>query len=244
MPIAVSLEVAEDGTCLGHGPLVGCVVRGRDRADILAAMPGAVERLIAWHARHGVAVEPSVDLVGPAVVVEEQADRAPVRRGDRAALFQSDLRPVGRDELGELLALAGFARADLLALVRDLPDDVLDRPTDAERTTIRAVLRHVGNAGEWYVSRIVPPETLPPEWADDERLPITPFLEMEDRTSRERLRHLTDAELATVVTQPRWTAHPDEPWTARKALRRRIEHELEHLEQIATILNAGDGATR
>lgn len=36
----------------------------------------------------------------------------------------------------------------------------------------------------------------------------------------------------------RWTSHPDEPWTARKALRRFLEHEWEHTGQVREILNA------
>jgi hypothetical protein len=119
----------------------------------------------------------------------------------------------------------------------EVPDADLDRPVDADGTTIREILRHVGNAGEWYVSRLVPPETLPPEWEHDDRLPILEFLEMEGRTAVDRLRRLTDDVLAAVVTQPRWTDHPEEPWTARKALRRRIEHELEHLAQIESLLS-------
>jgi hypothetical protein len=201
-------------------------------------MPDAVMRHRAWLRHHGVDVEMSVDLVGPAVVVEEQVGWAPLRRGDRAALFSVDLRPVGRAELDYLLSLFGFARDDLLEPAVAVPEADLDRPADDEGTTIRSILRHVGNVGEWYVSRLVPPETLPPEWENDDCLPILEFLEMEGRTAVDRLRRLTDDELAAVVTQPRWTDYPDEPWTARKALRRRIEHELEHLAQIETLLSS------
>ncbi len=31
---------------------------------------------------------------------------------------------------------------------------------------------HIGNAEEWYVSRLVPAETLPAEWAHDDTMPI------------------------------------------------------------------------
>jgi hypothetical protein len=235
MPIEVYLETTDDGWLLAHGPLIGAVVRGRDRAAVLAAMPGEVERLRDWYRRHGDEIEPTMESAGDVMVIEEQVGWAPIRHGDRAALFRPDLQPVTRSQLDGLLAIADYARQDLLALVRQLPDSLLDRPTD-DGTAIRAILRHVGNAGEWYVSRLVQPETLPPEWANDERLPIVEFLEMEGRTALDRLHRLTDAELAAVVTQPRWTDHPDELWTARKALRRRIEHELEHLGQVEPIL--------
>jgi hypothetical protein len=34
------------------------------------------------------------------------------------------------------------------------------------------------------------------------------------------------------VILPTWTDKPNEPWTLAKALRRALEHELEHLKEI------------
>jgi hypothetical protein len=237
MPIAVELEIAPDGSCLAHAPPTGCAVRGANQDEVLEAVPAAVARHRAWLRDHGVTVGPAPDGSSAVDVIETQRGWAPLRQGDRAALFRSDTSPLDRPLLDRLLALCAFARQDLLAAIRDLPAAVLARPT-ADGSSIGDIARHVGNAAEWYVSRLVPPETLPPEWADDAALPLAPFLEMELRTASDRLRRLTDHELAAVVTPTAWTAHPDEPWTARKALRRRLEHELEHLDQIRTILAA------
>jgi hypothetical protein len=99
-------------------------------------------------------------------------------------------------------------------------------------------LRHIGNAEEWYVSRIVPADTLSPEWEHDEELPLFEFLAMERRTAVERLRRLTDAERSEVFYPQGWTDHPDEPWTGRKVFRRFLEHELEHTGQVREILTA------
>jgi hypothetical protein len=134
--------------------------------------------------------------------------------------------------------LMGYVRADMLALVRDLPDDVLDWEPHPESFTIRGLLRHVGNAEKWYVSRLVDLETLPPEWSHDESLPVLEFLEMTRRTAIDQLQQLTQAERSGVF----YTAHrawePGEPWTARKVLRRFLEHEQEHTNQVREILTA------
>ena len=61
---------------------------------------------------------------------------------------------------------------------------------------------------------------------------------MERRTAIARLRQLTEAERSQVVYPTAWTRHPDEPWTARKALRRFLEHELEHTAQVREVLAA------
>jgi uncharacterized damage-inducible protein DinB len=133
--------------------------------------------------------------------------------------------------------LMAYNRADLLALTRNLPDELLDWQPYPGAFSLRGLLRHVGNAEEWYVSRVVPPESLPPEWEDDESLPIFEFLEMERRTAVARLRQLTEEERTGVFYPTAWAYHPEEPWTARKALRRFVEHEREHIAQIREILD-------
>jgi hypothetical protein len=165
-------------------------------------------------------------------------------RGDKAALFGPDREPLSRSELETCLRYAGYSRADLLALTHRLPDAVLDwrpgpdDPHAHEAMTIREILRHVGNAEEWFVSRLVHPDRLPVQWQDDAEMPILLFLEMERRTAMALLRELTDAERED-VTYPTWfTDHPDEPWTARKALRRLLEHEREHTRHIREILSS------
>jgi hypothetical protein len=59
---------------------------------------------------------------------------------------------------------------------------------------------------------------------------------MERRTAVERLRQLARTERTKVFYPTRWTDHPEEPWTARKVLRRFLEHELEHTMQAQEIL--------
>jgi ubiquinone/menaquinone biosynthesis C-methylase UbiE len=123
-----------------------------------------------------------------------------------------------------------------MVIARDLPKAILDWQPEAESFSIRRLLRHIGNAEEWYVSRIVQTETLPSEWKDDENMPILDFLEMERRTAIARLCQLTEAERSNVFYPQQWTQHPEEPWTARKAFRRFLEHEREHTDQIRRIL--------
>ena len=137
-------------------------------------------------------------------------------------------------ETGECMAhvpaLPGCAesRADLLALVRNLPNEALDRQPEGYPQPIRAILRHIGNAEEWYASRVVPAEELPKEWENDARMEIFSFLDMERRTVSALFRALSAQDRAQVFHPARWTRHPEEAWTARKALRRLLEHEREH----------------
>jgi hypothetical protein len=54
----------------------------------------------------------------------------------------------------------------------------------------------------------------------------------------DRLRALTEEQRAAIVYPTAWAYHPEEPWTARKALRRFVEHEREHTWQVREILEA------
>ena len=82
---------------------------------------------------------------------------------------------------------------------------------------------------------------MPPEWEHDEDMPSLDFLEMERRTAEARLRRLTEAERSDVFYPQHWTRHSEEPWTARKVMRRCLEHEREHTAQIRRMLELGQG---
>jgi predicted RNase H-like HicB family nuclease/uncharacterized damage-inducible protein DinB len=236
----VCLELGPDGEAMAHIPaLPGCHARGLSADQAVAALRQAALDYHDLLRRHG-EDEPDPDSLD-LEVVEIIPSPPPFQRGSVAALFEADRHSVRRDELEQVyLRRAGYTRLDLLALVRDLPDETLDWKTSDDAMSIREVLRHVGNAEEFYVSRIVAPETLPPEWEHDEDLPIFDFLDMERRTVFERFRALTDAELGGVFTPTHFTRNPGEPWTARKALRRLLEHEIEHTRHVHEVLALQD----
>lgn len=236
---SVYLETADDGRCMAHVlDLPGCIVRAPTRDEALSRVPEAISETLAWLRRHG---EPTSAASEDAIEFQisgESTGFGPFDRRSAAALFPPDREPVAPEEMERHFRFLSYTRADLLALVQGLPDDVLDWQPDPQSFSIRGLLRHVGNAEEWYVSRIVDADTLPPEWDDDEDLPIFEFLEMERRTAVARLRQLTESERTEVFYPTGWTNHPEEPWTARKMLRRFLEHEREHTSQAREILGA------
>jgi len=240
----VYLEVTADKACMAHVlDLPGCFCRAPEPAAALSGLSQAVREYHAWLRTHGEPAPPAEDNV-QLEVVEEIASCGPFDPGDAAALFSPERAAITPGEMETYFRLMHHSRADLLAMLsayapapgQPLADEPLDWQPGTDSFTIRRILRHIGNAEEWYVSRLVPPKSLPPEWEGDEKLPLFEFLEMERRTAVERLRRLTEGQRSRVHHPRRWTRYPQEPWTARKALRRFLEHEREHTAQIREIL--------
>lgn len=231
-------EIGPDGECLAHAlDLPGCVIRGQSQSEVIANLPEAIQNHLAWLERHGeqVGEKSSLELL----MGGTSLGAGPFRRGDTAALIVDDLVPLTVVEMDNTyFRRSGYARKDLLILVGSLDENALDWRKEEGEMTIREILRHIGNAEEWYLSRLVAVESLPNEWDHDEEMPVLEFLEMVRRTSIERFRQLTKAELSGITRPEHWTRHPEERWTVRKALRRMLEHELEHISHIRQVLDA------
>jgi uncharacterized damage-inducible protein DinB/predicted RNase H-like HicB family nuclease len=234
----VDLEIAADGNCMAHVlGLPGCFVRAPTRDQAMARLPDAIRGHLGWLRAHGEAAPPA-DAPIETWVASEYAGLGPFDPGDAAALFPPDRAAIDPDGVEDHLRWMGYSRSDLMALIQELPAELLDWQPSPQSYSIRHLLRHLGNSEEWYVSRIVSAATLPAEWEDDEDLPILEFLEMERRTAVERLRRLTAGERSRIFQPRAHTDHPREEWTARKVLRRFLEHEREHTAQVLEILDA------
>lgn len=237
----IYLESSAAGQCMAHVTgLPGCIARGESREEVLNRLPEAIAAYHAWLLRHG---EPHVDSSELGAdglelqVVGEREGVGPFDPGDAAALLPTDREPVSLEEVEGFLRLSGYARSDLLALARPLPQALLEWQPYPDWFSIARILRHVGNAEQWYVSRLVAPETLPQEWEHDADMDLFEFLEMERHSAFARLRQLTPQERGCVFAPDVWTQHPDEAWTLRKVLRRFLEHELEHTAQVRRIID-------
>lgn len=233
---AVYLEVGKGELCMAHVlELPGCFVRAASPTQALEALPAAIGEAIAWLRQHGEAAPEINDPLLPEVA-EEVSPIGPFDPGDAAALFQPERQPISLEEMQPIFRLMGHARDDLLRLVEDLPESVLNWQPDDGAFSLQRLLRHIGNAEEWYISRLLPPERLPPEWEHDDQLPILEFLSMERRTALELLSKLNEAERSGVFYPTHWAQHPGEAWTARKVMRRFLEHEREHTAQLRETL--------
>ena len=233
--VQVYLEAGADGRAMAHVlHLPGCTAAAETREAALTAVPIAIQGYLTWLGTHG---EDADGETGEIEVVEESHGFGPFDPGDRAALFGPDREPLAREELERLFRLMGYSRRDLLALIAGVPDGLLCE----EYTTgwsVERILRHIGGAEIWYVTRIDQDWHLPGYEEHRVRDTALDWLEWTRQSAMRRLGELYPHERSQVFCPSRYTDHPDELWTARKVFRRFLEHEREHTAQIEAILRA------
>ena len=228
------LEVGEGGTGAFIPDLPGCWVFARNEERALAKANSAASNWYAWAKRHGESVAPPAKIrVEPSEVL--RVDYNPVEAGKPEPLFWSEVLPIGDQDVKRTLRLMDHSRRDLLELVHRLDGDALrTRPGGGPRT-IGNCLKHVAIVEWWYITRM--DIDLPTDFPRD-RIELLHYT----RGLAEReLKGLT-RDQRTLLFQPR---HDPSPvcnlWTARKVLRRLVDHERLHTAYIKKALAGHPG---
>lgn len=220
----VCLEVGSDGTCMAHVPeLVGCFAVGSTREEALERLRRAVTEYLAWLAEHREAPAPSTESEVVEIEVGEEVSTPgsyPRKPGDPIAFFAADRELLSHHELQTTARLLEHARRDLLDFLRDVPDSVLHWQPGPEDWSIAETLLHMAHAEASYIARLE---------EESQRSPF-PQLAAIRSWAYHRLSRLTETELF------RLTTHRGEQWSARKVLRRFLEHDREHTAYIRSLV--------
>lgn len=133
--------------------------------------------------------------------------------------FATDYDTLHPNEMEALFRWMAISRQELVDLVKSLPEEGLEwTPKDDDRT-VNEILCHISEADLWYTDRL-------------KQFPEAPLFRLAATRGMalERLRALTEKERASK------TVFGKEEWTPRKVLRRMLEHEREHIDQLKAIL--------
>ena len=200
-----------------HVPeLLGCFSKERSREMALEKLPDRIQSHLSWLKTKG----ESVSLKGEiTVMITEKFNCFMVGDYEVGACFEADRKPVGREESQAAIRRMSWNREELLSKVAHLPAEVLDKKLAGSARTLRQVLNHIAGAELWYIDRIksnIPSFKSFPEEALARLSTVRDFVIAE-------LLKLSEEELSKVVVKDH------EEWTARKVLRRLLEHEREHL---------------
>jgi len=235
--IAVCLEVGPDATGAFVPSCPGCWVFGRSPERALAKVKNAVAEWFNWLKSHGEAVPAEAKKFEIEVAEILRVNYNPAEAGKPEPLFWSEVLPITRRDVERTLQLMKYSREDLLKCVSGLSDECLDWLPPGQPRTIRNCLRHIAYVEPWYITRLE--VELPLKYPRN----VFKMLDYTRRVVVDYLKGMPRSKMRGVF-QPKKDKSPlCNLWTARKVLRRLIDHERLHTRYIVKLLqnyqNAG-----
>ncbi len=228
----VGLENGAEGRTiawvLGHP---GCFAYGANAEQALTSLPAAIRDYVAWVDAHtdrgwlpADEIEIQLDESFQVYTIDSNYDLAEDGY-EVGAWFRHDWRPLTAEDIAHGLALLEWSRADLLATLEGLSDEMLNVKKPTERWSIGGIVKHIGGAEWWYLDRLglaFPRDEVP----DDpfERLRVVRVWLLETLPALGGSRQVVGME--------------GEFWSPRKMLRRAVWHERDHTQHIAKLIGA------
>jgi len=208
--------------------LLGCVAKGPTTDEALGATPDAIRAYLRFLKRHGEPADPEAEFKTKAV--EHVTQGQWLGYGDPALVFQPDLKPLTPKDAETYIQRLEWSRAEVIRLVSGLTHAQLEADPGSKNRSIRAMLEHMLESEHFYLSSVVRkieglpgPGTIVQKREGD----LLHWMSRVRKIEIERIRSLTPAERSQVVE------HWKQTWTARKALRRMLEHEWEHWVELS-----------
>lgn len=205
--------------------LLGCVAGGPTTEAALERTPNAIRAFLRFLERHGQRVDPAAEF--RVEVAAHLTEGIFLGNGDPTLVFGPDLLPLTTEDGETYIARLEWLHADLVDLVGGLSDSDWDaRP--AHGRTIRAIVEHVLESEYAYMAAFGKLEGLPGPGAILTRRDglLLDWLAKVRAREIERLRGLSEAERIGA-----WV-HWKHTRTARKVVRRVLEHAWEHMAEL------------
>lgn len=214
-----AIYVQGEGTnYLAHVPVLrGCIASGTTREEAIANARRAFRAYLELLDTRGVSTEHWKEL---------DPDTFEVRDLPADRIVPEDVGPLEEHELRDFLHQFEASRSALLALIRELSPDELERKPTETMWSVREALEHVMITEVDLLSRL-------------EKWPADPFNTLQ-AVHRMAFQRFTVMEPADTMLDHQVLGRR---WTTRKVMRRILEHEFEHLGHIKEIV-AALGANR
>jgi predicted RNase H-like HicB family nuclease len=230
MKIPICLEIGPKGTGAFAPAYPGCWVFGRTPERAMEKERAAISEWFKWLRRHGEQIpEPEGD-IELEVAEMLRVDYNPVEAGKPEPLFWSEVPPIGEDDIARTLELMEYSREDLLKLVQGLDEEVLNWHPPGEPRTIENCLRHIAYVEPWYLSRLE--LKLPTDYPED----VFELLSYTRRIVVDCLHNFPQEKMEGVFQPTKDPSPICNLWTARKVLRRLVDHERLHTRYVERVL--------
>jgi predicted RNase H-like HicB family nuclease/uncharacterized damage-inducible protein DinB len=207
---------------------LGCVATGPTTEEALAATPGAIRAYLRFLCRHGEPCDP--DAPFETEIVEHITEGDWLGNGSPYINFGPDLEPTTDEDLATYLRHYRWQREALATWAETQTDAQLDAQPEVRGRTARAILLHVLGASGAYLAAALggaPGFSRIHSAAERGEIGLAAALLQTAAMAEERARAATPEERAAVRELSAG------PRTLRKALRRMLEHDWEHLAELS-----------
>jgi uncharacterized damage-inducible protein DinB len=210
--------------------LLGCVATGPTTEDALDATPTAIRAFRRFLHRHGEAGFDDQDASVELRVVEHITEGDWLGNGSPYITFRHDLDPLADDEIDRYLCRFRWLCHELAGWAETQSADQLDAQPPMRGRTARAILLHViGSQGAYLASALggAPGFSRLQSAAERGEVDIAEALRRTATMVADRVHATTPEERAAVRRLPAG------PRSLRKAFRRMLEHDWEHLAELS-----------
>lgn len=206
--------------------LLGCIAQGPTTDEALRATPEAIKEYLRFLKSHGEAVDPDIEFTSMIAELNLEGNFF------GSSGWKPDFEPLSEEELKVHLRRLEWMQSDLLELVGELtPDRLAEKPESGR--AIGHILQHIAGAHKEYVrltvGRIEGASALIKK-AEKEPETVLGVLDELWVLTNPRLHAMTETERTQQVP------HGQTIWTAHRGLRRMLEHNWEHMQEIRSRL--------
>jgi len=207
--------------------ILGCIAKGPTSDEALNRTPEAIRAFLRFLKRHGEAIDPTGEF--ETVIAEHVTEGEWLGNGDPALVFQPDLEPLTLDDEEKYIQSSQWLRAEVVELVDGMIGEQGEEEQKTKDRSIRAMLEHMLDSEYYYVTTLGKIHGLPGAGTiiKKQEGDLLSWMGHVRTLEIERLRTLTEEEGSRSVI------HWKRIWTARKVLRRMLEHEWEHLVELS-----------
>jgi uncharacterized damage-inducible protein DinB/predicted RNase H-like HicB family nuclease len=206
--------------------LLGCIATGPTTEVALHRTPKAIRDYLHFLQRHGATVDSDAEI--QTQIAEHITEGMWLGNGAPYLLFSTDLEPLTTENMEEYIKRLEWTRAEVLDVVSGLSEEEwVEKPQPGGRP-IRAILEHIFGA-EYAAVRsfgklegVAGPGSIERKQKDD----LLQWMGYVRAREFEKIRSLSWQE------RSEQSIHGKQTKTARKLMRRMLEHEWEHLVEL------------
>jgi len=206
--------------------LLGCIANGPTTELALVNTPAAIRKYLRFLASHGDDVEPKAPFETQVEV--HITEGIFLGHGDPSIVYKPDLLPLTPEDMETHIQRLEWMQAEMLALVSGLSEEQLLEKPEPKGRPIQSILEHILESEYAYMYAFGRYEDLPGTGSIAKKrwTSLPEWMAYVCQREIERLRSLSAKERSEPFIHWKYTR------TARKVIRRMLEHQWEHLVEI------------